>query len=195
MLCVKNEPMDVTLSGTGRLQLEPMCKAYGSRMFIQSHATIVSNHTGRDMIPPISLEYDCSNSMSKNFKLNRLRLQIPLGNVAGSFDDLKVANHKADVERLIYEQDWNVKHFTVDTHMSFLSYVGMMTTGLTLISFCYCCCYNVAAKDTLNSQNGGRTITPVPLLYLTIGSSLRSIPLEKMYGVPNLELVVEIDGL
>ena len=139
VLCVKHEPMDVTLSGTGRLQLKPMCKAYGSRMFIQSHATIASNHTDMDMLPPVSLEYDCCDSMGKNFNLNRLRLQIPLGSVAGSFDDLKIANHKVDVERLIFKQDWKVKHFTVDTHFSFLSYVGMMTTGLTLICFCYFC--------------------------------------------------------
>ena len=52
VLCVKHEPMDVTLSGTGRLQLKPMCKAYGGRMFIQSHATIASHNTGNYVLPP-----------------------------------------------------------------------------------------------------------------------------------------------
>ena len=28
VLCVKHEPIDVTLIGTGRLKLQPMCKAY-----------------------------------------------------------------------------------------------------------------------------------------------------------------------
>ena len=152
VLCVKHEPMDVTLSGRGRLQLKPMCKAYGSRMFIQSHATIVSNHTNKDIIPPVSLEYDCCDSMSKNFRLNRLRLQIPLGSVAGSFVDLKIASHKVeDVERLIFEQDWKIKHFSVDTHMPFSSYVGMITTGLTLICFCYCYCFKCCCKRCFKS--------------------------------------------
>jgi len=56
VLCSKHEPMDIKLLGTGKLQLNPMCKAYGNRILIQSHATIVSNRTNKDIIPPISLE-------------------------------------------------------------------------------------------------------------------------------------------
>jgi len=51
--------MDVKLLGTGKLQLIPMCKAYGKRILIQSHATIDSNRTNKDIIPPMSLEYEC----------------------------------------------------------------------------------------------------------------------------------------
>ena len=102
VLCAKHEPIDVTLSGTDRLQLQPLCKAYGSGMFIQSHATIVSNHTNKDVIHPLSLEYDCCDSTNRNFELNRLRLQLPLESAAGSLDDLKIANHKVeDVDRLL----------------------------------------------------------------------------------------------
>jgi len=56
VLCSKHEPMEVKLLGTGTLQLNPMCKAYGSRILIQSHATIVGNRTSKDTIPPMSLE-------------------------------------------------------------------------------------------------------------------------------------------
>jgi hypothetical protein len=120
VLCVKHEPIDLTLIGTGRLQLQPMCKAYGNRMFIHPHATVVNNHTNKDVIPPLSLEYDCCDSMSKSCKLIRLRLHMPMEGVAGTFDDLKIANHKVeDVERLIFENDWKFKHFTVDSNMSF----------------------------------------------------------------------------
>jgi len=109
VLCSKHEPMDVKLSGTGKLQLNPMCKVYGSRILIQSHATIVSNRTSKDIIPPMSLEYDCYGSVDKNFKLNELRLHIPLRSVAGSLDDLKIASHKIeDVEKLIFEQEWKI---------------------------------------------------------------------------------------
>jgi len=68
VLCSKHEPMGVKLSGTGKLQLNPMCKAYGSRILIQSHATIVSNRTSKDIIPPMSLDCDCCGSIDKNFK-------------------------------------------------------------------------------------------------------------------------------
>jgi hypothetical protein len=120
VLCVKHDPIDVTLIGTGRLQLQPMCKAYGNRMFIHSHATIVNNHTNKDVIAPLSLECDSCDSISKSFKLNRLRLHMTMEGVASSFDDLRIANHKVgDVDRFIFENDWKFKHFTVDSNMSF----------------------------------------------------------------------------
>jgi hypothetical protein len=81
----------------------------------------------------MSLEYECCGSIDKNFKLNELHLHIPLRSVAGSLTDLRIASHKVeDVEKLILEQEWKVKHSTLDLHLSFLSYVGMATTGLTL---------------------------------------------------------------
>ena len=88
--------MDVKLSGTGKLRLNPLCKAYGSRIFIQSHSTNVSNRTRRDIIPPMSLEYDSCGSIDKNFKLKELHLHVPLRSIAGSLDDLKVASHKVE---------------------------------------------------------------------------------------------------
>ena len=55
--------------------------------------------------------------MDKNFKLNELRLHIPLRSVAGSLDDLRIASHKVeDVEKLIHKQEWKVKHSTTDLH-------------------------------------------------------------------------------
>jgi len=89
----------------------------------------------------MSLKYDCCGCIDKNYKLNELRLHIPLRSVAGSLDDLRIASHKAeDVEKIILEQEWKVKHSTLDLHLCFLSYVCIATTGLTLICLCYCCC-------------------------------------------------------
>jgi hypothetical protein len=78
VLFSKHEPTDVKLIGTGKLHLNSMCKAYGNRILIQSHATFVSNRTSKDFIPPLSLEYDCCGSVDKTIKLNELHLQIPL---------------------------------------------------------------------------------------------------------------------
>ena len=36
-------------------------------------------------------------------------------------------------------KEWKIKHSTVDSHLSFLSYVGMATTSLNLICLCCCC--------------------------------------------------------
>ena len=158
VLCSKHEPTDVKLLGTGKLQLNPMCKAYGNRILIQSHSTLVTNRTSKDVIPPISLEYDCCGSEDKTFKLNELHLHLPLRSVTSSLDDLRIASHKVEeVENLISEQDWKIKHSTIDSHLSFLSYVGMVTTSLTLICLCCCCCCcSKCCRNVPDSQNGGR---------------------------------------
>jgi len=124
-----------------------MCKAYGRRIFIQSHSTLVSNRTSKDVIPPLSLEYDSCGGIDNTFKLNELHLHIPLRSVTSSLNDLRFVSHKVeDVENLILEQDWKIKHSTVNSHLSFLSYVGMVTTSLTLICLCYCCCSRCCHK-------------------------------------------------
>ena len=180
VLCSKHEPMDVKLSGTGKLQLNPMCKVYGSRILIQSHATIVSNRTSKDIIPPISLEYDCCGSMDKNIKLNELHLHVPLRSVAVSRDNLKIASHKVeDDEKLIFEQEWKIKHLTLDSHLSFLSYVSMATAGLTLICFCYCCkcCHKRCPKFSKwwKDNNPCTTIIFKPKIVTSIHSSRESV--------------------
>jgi len=74
-------------------------------------------------------------------KLNDLHLHIPLRSVTNSLGGLRIASHKVeDVDNLILEQDWKIKHSTIDSHLSFLSYVGMVMTSLTLMCLCYCCC-------------------------------------------------------
>jgi len=141
VLCSGHEPTDFKLLGNGKLQLNSMCKACGKRNFIQSHSTLVSKRTRKDVIPPFTLEYDCCGGIHNTFKLNDLHLHIPLRIVTNSLDDLRIASQKAeDVENLILEQDWKIKHSTVDSHLSFLSYVGMVMTCLTLICLCYFCC-------------------------------------------------------
>jgi hypothetical protein len=124
-----------------------MCKAYGTRILIQSHVTLTSNRTSKDVIPPVSLEFDCCESVKQNFKLNNLHLHIPLKSVTRSLDDLKITSHKVeDVKSLIREQDWKIKHSTTDSHLTFLSYIGMVTTAITLICLCDCCCVRCCCK-------------------------------------------------
>lgn len=80
---------------------------------------------------------------------------VLLKSVTNSLDDLRITSHKVDdVEYLIIEQDWKIKHSTVDSHLSFLSYVGMFA--------CVVVVQTVAPKAVLNFQNGVRTILPAP---------------------------------
>ena len=86
--------------------------------------------------------------------LKSILLNLPLNNVIHHLDDLKVANHKVEVERLIEEQDWKVKHSNMDYHLPFLSHG---------YDFTFFHCFTVAvAKVALRFvqifQGGGKTI-------------------------------------
>jgi len=70
----------------------------------------------------LALEFDCCEVQGKNFSLNIIHLNLPLTNVIHHLDDFKVANHKMEeVEKLIEEQDWKLRHSNIDYHLSFLS--------------------------------------------------------------------------
>jgi len=102
---------------------------------------MTTNNTEKDTIPPLSLDYDCCITEKKTTKLNDIRLDLPLKNIVNRLEDLRLASHKVEeVDRLISEQEWKIKQSKFDYHLSFLSYVGMVTTSLVMIILCYCCC-------------------------------------------------------
>jgi hypothetical protein len=70
VLTVLYSNYEPTGTGSGKLQLNRICKGYESMILIQAHSTVVSNHTNKVIIPPLSLEYDCSGNEGQNFKLN-----------------------------------------------------------------------------------------------------------------------------
>jgi hypothetical protein len=70
-------------------------------------------------------------AQGNHFSLNNILLDIPLNNVIHHLDGMKVANKKLEVERLIAEEDWKLIHSNMDFHLSFLSYVRMISVNLT----------------------------------------------------------------
>jgi hypothetical protein len=96
VLCSKHEPSDTETVGTGKLKLHSACKGYGSRILIQAQTTMSINNTDKDIIPPLSLDYDCCLSEEKNAKLNKIRLDLPLKNVITRLDDLRLASRKVE---------------------------------------------------------------------------------------------------
>jgi hypothetical protein len=94
-----------------------------------------------DIIPSLSLDYDCCAPGRKLRKLNDTHLDLPLRNIVNHLEDLRLASHKVEeVDRLNSEQEWKIRQSKFDSHLSFLLYVGMVTISLAMIIFCYCCC-------------------------------------------------------
>jgi hypothetical protein len=96
VLCSGQEPTDVQIRGTGKLKLLSMCKGYGSKVLIQAQVTITSNNTSKDIILPLSLDYDCCLPEERNIKLNSIHLDLPMKSVVNHLDDLKLASYRAE---------------------------------------------------------------------------------------------------
>lgn len=104
VMCPKQEPTDTEIEGTGKLGLHSNCKAYGTRVLIQAQTVVNSNNTEKDIILPLSLDYDCCEFIGKDVKLKDIYLDLPLKNVVNRLDDLRLASHKAEeVNKLIFE--------------------------------------------------------------------------------------------
>jgi len=48
-----------------------------------------SNNTEKDIIPSLSLEYDCCTSKGKVAKLNDIHLELPLKSIVNRLEDLR----------------------------------------------------------------------------------------------------------
>jgi len=130
VLCSKQEPSDIETVGTGKLILHNACKAYRARVLIRAQTIMTFNNTEKDVIPPLSLEYDSCTSEGKPAKLKDFHLELPLKNIVNRLEDLRLASLKVqEVDKLISEQVWKIKQSNFDFHLSFLSYVGMVTTS------------------------------------------------------------------
>jgi len=66
VLCSKQEPSDIEIVGTEKLILHNACKADGAGVLILAQTIMTFNNTEKDVISPLSLEYDCCTSEKKN---------------------------------------------------------------------------------------------------------------------------------
>ena len=158
ILCSKNEQSDVTLTGTGKLKLNTLCKINGSSILIQAQLTVSTNNTDRDIIPHLPLNFDSCEVQGGNFSLNSKHLNQPSTNVIHRLDDLRVASHKVEEVELIEEQDWKLRLSNMDCHLSFLSYVGMVTTALTFFIVLLLLLQTLSLRFVQISQGVGKTL-------------------------------------
>jgi hypothetical protein len=166
VLCSGQEPSDVQIHGTGKLKLHSMCKGYGSKVLIQAQVTITSNNTGKDIIPPLSLDYDCCLHGEGNNKINKIQLDLPIKSVVNHLDDLRLASYRVEeVEKLVSEKELKLKHSSINYHLSFLSYVGMITTCLILVTFCYCCCCRCCRRKCPNFFKWWKDNNPCTIVF------------------------------
>jgi hypothetical protein len=56
-------------------------------------------------------------------------------------DELEIASYKVtDVEKLLAEQEWKLKHSAKAKHLSVLGSIGAASLGILISVLCCCCC-------------------------------------------------------
>jgi hypothetical protein len=141
VLCPDQEPTDVEIKGSGILTFLTDCMGYGDRVMIRSITSHYVNHIRKDIIPLLYLPFDCCETGGNKIHFDELQLETPLKNILTHNDELQLASYKVnDVQKLIEEQQWKLKHTSKTHQLSVLSSIGAATLALLIGILCCCCC-------------------------------------------------------
>jgi hypothetical protein len=140
-VCSGQKPSDIEIKDSGMLTFLSDCTGYGDKIMIRSITTHYVNRTGKDIIPELELPFDCCDSGINKINLDELQLESPIKNVLMHYDELGIASYKvSEVEKLIEEQEWKLKHSAKAKHLSVLGSIGAVTLGILISVLCCCCC-------------------------------------------------------
>lgn len=145
ILCSGKPPMDVQVSGIGKLGLREDCKGFGRSAHFQTHSILNVNGPGyeSDFLSKVDLHYDCCENLSVKVNLSTIQLNASFKHIATHLDDLKVASHKvSEIEHSIREQEWKRWHTVSHNTYSVLVYVCLIAIGLYIMFKLYTCVKN-----------------------------------------------------
>ena len=71
ILCTDKPPVDVLVSGIGKLGISANCKGYGKSALFQKHSIldVVNPGIESDFMTRVHLEYDCCEELNVKFNL------------------------------------------------------------------------------------------------------------------------------
>jgi hypothetical protein len=141
VICPDQKPSETEIKDSGTLTFLADCTGYGEKIVIRSITTHSVNHTNKDIIPPLQLEVDCCETEFNRISLNELQLESPIKNILTHNNELEMASYKLkEVERLIADQEWKMKHSANTSRLSMLATIGSIVLGLLISILCCCCC-------------------------------------------------------
>jgi hypothetical protein len=155
-LCPDKEPTDVTLTGTGKLKIQPKCKGYCLTALLTTRNDIQANTTkyGDDLLSKVNVKFECCESLGVSRNLSHLELELNFKHVVSHVEDLKYASYKvSDLERKIKENELKHQHSQYHYTYSVFAYIVV-----TLISI-----YGVyrLGRFVLKRWSGNRTVRAI----------------------------------
>jgi hypothetical protein len=167
ILCEEKPPMDVIVSGIGKLGIRENCKGYGRSAHFQTHFILNVEAIGyeSDFLSKVNLEYDCCEHLNAKSNLSSLHLNTSFKHIVSHLDDLKMASHRiSEVEYMIKEQQWKQLHTASHNTYSVLVYVCLITIGLYVLYKLYNCFKNkVPCIKAIADTNGSGNIVNIKI--------------------------------
>jgi hypothetical protein len=109
ILCGKRLPVNITVSGTGKLGINVDCKGFRKSALFQTHYILNVDTTGyeSDFLSRVNLEYDCCEGLNVKVNISTISVNTSFKHVVSHLDEMKIASRRiSDVEHMIREQEW-----------------------------------------------------------------------------------------
>jgi hypothetical protein len=167
ILCGSRPPVDVTVSGIGKLGIDAQCKGFGKSAIFQTHSIVNADTKGyeSDFLSRVNLEYDCCEGLSAKVNISTMSVNTSFKHVVSHLDDLKIASRRiSDVEHMIREQEWKRLHTTSHNTYSALVYVCLVLIVLYVLYKLYNCFKNKAhCVKAITDANGSGNVVNIKI--------------------------------
>jgi hypothetical protein len=189
ILCADKAPIDVLVSGIGKLGIHENCKGFGRSAHFQTHAILNQYNPGyeSDFMSKVDLEYDCCEYLNEKTNLSCLSLNTSFKHIVSHLDDLKVASHKiSDVEHLLKEQEWKRLHTASHNTYSVLVYFCLVAICLYVLYKLYNCLRTKRkCVKAITDTNGSGNIVNIKIHTSneSVAVSQKDVPLRELTTV------------
>jgi hypothetical protein len=167
VLCGEKPPVDVTVSGIGKLGIKSNCKGFGKSALFQTHSVLNVDSASYDgnFLSKVHLDYDCCEGLNNKVNISTLKVNTNFHHVVSHLDDLKIASRRiADVENMIKEQEWKQLHTSSHKAYSTLTYILILLLSLYVMYKLYYCLKSKAhCLKSITDANGSGNIVNIKI--------------------------------
>jgi hypothetical protein len=169
ILCPEKDPMDIVLTGTGKLMIRAGCRGYSSTALLETRREIQANTSklGGDLLSKIETPFECCENLGIPRNLSKIELDTKFKHIVSHIDDLKYASFKiSELEKKVKEQEWKQKH---DTYHKTYSTIAYIFVSILILYGMY-----KLGRIILNRWRGNRTVRAIVETTSDVSSALKT---------------------
>jgi hypothetical protein len=160
-------PVDVMVSGIGKLGISANCKGYGKLAVFQTHSIVDVGNPGYkcDFMSRVRLEYDCCKDFDVKVNISKINVNTTFKHVVSHLDDLKVASRRiSDVEYTKRGQERKWLHTSSRNAYSTFTHVCLLLLVLYVLYKLYYCLKNKAhCEKAIADSNRSRNVVNIKI--------------------------------